>query len=67
MSRVLWLNSLPQRLKKEILNKLLDDKIELSAKDQYRIKIDLGYFATVHTNSPSKQINEHNHSSPGDT
>ena len=40
---MLWLNSLPGRFKREIINKLINDKIELSLANNYNIYVDFGH------------------------
>lgn len=42
VSRVLWLNSLPARFKKEILSTLIEEKIELSVTHSYKVYVDFG-------------------------
>ena len=48
VNRVLWLNSLPRRFKREILDKLISDDVCLSPSAEYRIFVDFGL-----TNAPA--------------
>lgn len=40
--KVIWLNSLPARFKKEILDKLIREDIKLTMQSQYKIFVDFG-------------------------
>ena len=55
MNRVLWLNSLPPRFKKEILDKLISENINLSMNDQYKIMVDFGQIAISHNLGPREK------------
>lgn len=58
MNRVQWLNSLPSKYKNEILNKLLEEGVELDINKHYKVVVDLHSNQSFHqladASSPSR-------------
>ena len=58
MNRVQWLNSLPGKYKNEILNKLLEEGVELDINKHYKVVVDLhsnqSFHQLVDASSPSR-------------